>query len=228
MSTEYLYQTLELYIGITLEVQTEDEKRLLLGKVKDIEEEQICLEDYNGNEMPPVMEHAAVILRGLGRGGRILTISGKVTGIEKFQWCIGQLRIVAFDNKRGTFRQQISGTATVTRLSSKDDPNTIPDPANTEKGVDGELLNISATGLCFRGKENYDVGDWLRLSNIHIITEELFTFICQIKWTKESPNGIMYGCQFQELDMQTQNRLFKEIFLAQKQEMKKRRDRSWN
>lgn len=72
--------------------------------------------------------------------------------------------------------------------------------------------------------EHFQIHDYLRLTHVRIIPNELeFTFTCRVRRADTEERGGFYGCEFIELSERGGERLLRDIFVLQRQEIQAKR-----
>ena len=216
MATENLCESLGIYRGMPLELDIGDGERNL-AQIADFGENEVWISAGGGKNLPEVEVQKSVALRGKTTGSDIFALSGIVVEIGATFLRIGRLRIHNDANRRDAFRQTIRSEATVVYMRGK----------HMEKHIRNttcQVMDVSVGGVRIRTKAEYDVNDELELRDFHIASPENYTLKCSVQWKKEGITGNTYGCQFFGLTSRMENALYREIRLAEAQEIRKKRE----
>lgn len=215
MATENLCESLGIYRGMPLELDIGDGERNL-AQIADFGENEIWISAGVGGTLPAVEEQKPVAVRGRTTGSDVFALSGVIVEIGATFLRVGRLRIHNEANRRDSYRQTMRGEATVMFLRGKNSHNHI-------RNMPCQILDISVGGVRIRSKSDYQVNDELQLMNFRIASQELYTFKCSVQWKKEGITGNTYGCQFYGLTSKMEDDLYREIRLAEAQEIRRRR-----
>ncbi len=210
--------------GMLLEVLTEDNRLLLVGKVEwgTGTEVQIC--DSNGMELPYIEYDTEVKLRGFTIAGPF-ELKGKVMGNTKEFWQIEELWSLQAPERREYFRQATSLDAQATRVTRQFQTVSAEEYLQQEEPVPCKILNLSATGVMIRGKAEFEQDDWLLLTGVNVIPgEPEFSFTCRVCWMEERGGIANYGCEFYRLTRNEQDRLIRGILDMQRKNLQARRE----
>lgn len=205
---------------MTVEVLTMENRLNFLGKVDSFRNGAVILRDAKGDELPIAMYNKEVKLRFFqGQGNTVLY--GKVCGSTRLIWKVDRLENKFVKEQRAFFRQRISpNTAGLcSRRAYGRIKATRPAPC--------QVLDISAGGVLIVSKEEYQVGDRLSISGVHLVeADDAFSFVCQVRRAGEKgPGEIPYGCQFETLPPKEQDRLLRAIFVVQREEIRRQKER---
>ena len=215
MATENLCESLGIYRGMPLELDIGDGERNL-AQIADFGENEVWISAGGGKNLPEVEVQKSVALRGKTTGSDIFALSGIVVEIGATFLRIGRLRIHNEANRRDAYRQTMRGEATVMFLRGQHSERHI-------RNMPCQIMDISVGGVRIRSKSDYQVNDELQLMNFRIASQELYTFKCSVQWKKEGITGNTYGCQFYGLTSKMEDDLYREIRLAEAQEIRRRR-----
>lgn len=204
----------QVEIGMLLEVLTEENDVLFRARVTDFDGNSIRIVNDSGEDMPTVVFNTGVKLRG----PQGVVFRGTVCGSSGEMWKLDQLNNLSTEERREFFRQNISVAARVSRVKTKDGA------ASQENKVDCKLLDVSGGGVLVGCNAIYESGDELLIGNAAILPDmESFSFRCVIRRAQKGRFTNLYGCEFLKLQPGEQDRLFKAIFLLQRQEAKRLR-----
>ncbi len=233
MADQQLIQDMGLYVGMSLEVLTENNSLTFWGRISKIEDNSIHIIDVTGDELPPALFNQVLKLRGFMKNMTAILIRGQICGSSPEVWRVDRLEAIQIEEHRAYFRQRIDGNATVMRIN-----HTLPPGeaaiVNRNRGPSGlpcSILDVSAGGLLIQCKERYQVDDSLFLIDAVIVPEvPPFSFACRIRRAKENQKGYLYGCEFQDLSQKEEDRLLQAIFSAQRRELaiQRTREKNWH
>lgn len=216
MATENLCESLGIYRGMPLELDIGEEDARYLAQIADFGENEVCVSAGVGGSLPMVEEQKPISLRGKTSSSDSFALTGVVVEIGAAFLRIGRLRIHSEANRRDAYRQTMRGEATVMFLRGQHSERHI-------RNMPCQILDISVGGVRIRSKSDYQVNDELQLMNFRIASQELYTFKCSVQWKKEGVTGNTYGCQFYGLTAKMEDDLYREIRLAEAQEIRRRR-----
>ena len=94
---------LGLYLGMTLEVLTTENKPIFIGRTTDMDDDAIDIASASGGEVPPVLYNTEIRLRGFLPGMRPIMLSGVVCGSAGHFWRVHQLKSLYVQENRGFF-----------------------------------------------------------------------------------------------------------------------------
>ena len=215
---------LGLYLGMTLEVLTTENKPIFIGRTADMEDDAIDIASASGGEVPPVLYNTEVRLRGFLPGMRPIMLSGVVCGSAKHFWRVHQLKSLYVQENRGFFRQHISVEATVMCVNAIFQPDAGPVPQEKSGTSPCHLLDISGSGLRLSCRRDYDVGDWLFVMDADLWPADApFSFTCRVRRMEDDRLAKVYGCQFEGLEPREQDRLLRAILQIQRRELQMQR-----
>lgn len=210
--------------GMLLEVLTQDNRLLLVGKVDWGQGDTLQLCDCNGMELPYIEYDTEVKLRGFSSAGPFV-LKGQVMGNTKEFWRIENLWSLQSPERREYFRQSSSLEASATRVTRQF--RTVSEEAyqTVEEPVPCRVMNLSASGAMIHARAEFQEGDWISLTGVKVLPEEpAFSFVCHICWMQERGGMADYGCEFYRLSRNEQDRLIRGILDMQRRNLKARRE----
>ena len=216
MATENLCESLGIYRGMPMELDIGDGERHLV-QVADFGENEVWISAGTGGNLPKPEEQKPIALRGKSVSSDFFSLSGIVAEIGATFLRIGRLRIHNEANRRDSYRQAIRSEATVVYMRGR----------HMEKHIRNttcQVMDVSVGGVRIRTKAEYDVNDELELRDFRIASPENYILKCSVQWKKEGITGNIYGCQFFGLTSRMENALYREIRLAEAQEIRKKRE----
>lgn len=207
--------------GMTVEVLTMDNRLTFVGKVERFRNGAITIRESRGGELPPVLYNKEIKLRFF-QGQDSIVIHGKICGSSDQIWKLDRLESRSAKEQRAFFRQRISPNtrAVCARLAAPGKP------ARAER--DCQILDISAGGMLISSQEEYELGDRLLISNVHLARSmDAFSFNCLVRRRGQREMGVIrYGCQFETLPSREQDRLLRAIFIVQREEIRNQKEHS--
>lgn len=206
--------------GMTVKVLTAENKPAFVGKVERYRNGAVTIQEEKGGEVPPVVYNTEVKLSFV-QDGKSGEVHGRVCGSSAKIWKLDRLEAHSAKENRAAFRQSISveAPAKCARLSGAGRPPTPPAPC--------QVLDVSAGGISFSSEEEYAVGDRLSITDVHLVKYgETFRFRCQVRRAGEREDGVVrYGCQFEPLSPREEDLLLEAIFTAQRQQLRRQKDK---
>lgn len=215
MATENLCESLGVYRGMPLVLDIGDGERNL-AQIADFGENEVWISAGASGSLPQAEEQKPIALRGKSTSSDFFSLSGIVVEIGATFLRVGRLRIHNEANRRDSYRQVIRSEATVMFLRGQHSEKHI-------RNMPCQIMDISVGGVRIRSKSDYEVNDELQLMNFRIASQELYTFKCSVQWKKEGITGNTYGCQFYGLTSKMEDELYREIRLAEAEEIRRRR-----
>lgn len=211
----------ELREGMAVEVLNMENSLIFVGKVESYSRGAVVIRESRDGELPPVMYNTEVKLRFFQSNGN-LVLSGKTCGSNGQVWKVDRLESRFTTEQRTFFRQRVGSNveALCARRSSPGRPG--------KKAAPCQVLDVSAGGLLILGHaDEYQVGDRLLVTNMHLVEqEEAFSFSCRVCRMEEREMGMArYGCQFESMGPKEQDRLLRAIFVVQREEIRSKKER---
>lgn len=209
-----------------VEVLDLNNKLIFMGRVETCEQGVLSIREASDLEVPPVFYNDEYKLQYFQRGVASV-VYGKVSGSSKNFWRIEKLRKPYASEQRIYFRQQVrlEGQLILRQTSLLDDKG--KPVGSVGKLLPCEILDISAGGLLLQSKERYAEGDRLEVKELRVLPNEApFTFICRVRRVRQSESQVIqYGCEFQDMSGKEQDRLFRAIFVVQREMIRERKNR---
>lgn len=213
------FHALKIEVGMLLEVLGDGSEVLFRARVRDFDGEFVHIVHHNGGKLPPAIYGTEYKLRGFLPDHQTAFYHATVCGSTDTVWKLGELSCFTGE-RREYFRQNISVEALVKRISLADDTSV------REGAVACQLLDVSGGGISVLCRAAYSVGDRLMVGNAQFTADsEPFSFQCTVRRARETPDGFLYGCQFEHIRPGEQDRLIRAIFLLQREEAKRLRER---
>ena len=218
MLAAYFQDKLGLYNGMMIEVLAGDQEDIKVRTALNrIDDDLLSL----GLERPiAVSVGKKISFRGLADGMRQITMEGEVSECTKTTLEVTGIKVKTVIEKREYFRQKLDNVAVVRRLEDKDG-----EVHEDDKAVSCRVLDISATGIRILCRPQYEQGDRVELTKVCVASETMFAFKGTVRWCEETPGGMMYGCEFDELRPRVEDMLIQEIFALQNKSIQKERNR---
>ena len=210
------------YSGIRVEVMDEDRKLLFIARLSISETGIVQLyqitdfalpEDAeDGEGVPDENTVLPVWMRGyFDLEKTALHMQGDITPAGEGLWKVARFRITERVNDRAFFRQGTSSVGTLHPVGA---------PFGVEMACD--VMNISASGVCFRSIEPFEIGDRLQLRSKLLLDEPPLTVMCEIcRVTEVRKDEFEYGCKFLDLDSVMQDDMARLIVDLQREKMKR-------
>lgn len=216
----------DIYIGMHLEVLDENDNLYFVGKIIDMDNDMILITDPAARDVPPVLYDSEIRLRGFTPGMNMIYGNGRICGATADHWRLNRLDFRRTEDLRGSYRQRMSADATVTLANGIFCPERVK--ADTKcQPIPCRVLDISMSGIRFVCDELLDTGDYVIISGLQITTETEGvpkSFTCHIVRRMENLVGYTYGCELVGLTPHEQERLIRDIFEAQRADLRKRQE----
>lgn len=218
----------DLKVGMRLEMLSEENQTLLYkGVISKTDDECIWVSHADGNEVPPVVYNSRVRLKGYKKGDHILMLCGTVFGSSPLFWKIGQISEFSIFNKRENYRHPVAIVTTARRLPQE--PGESPaeeEPGDEYVAVGTErcaVVNISGGGVLFCCDHRFPVNANVQLGEIKLYPDHPpFTLRCKVLRVNEQEGRYFHGCRFIDINTKEQERMVREIFLLQRDEIRRR------
>lgn len=219
------YAVSELKVGARLEVLSENHTPLLSCVISKTEDECVWVSHAKGESMPSIIYNSRVILKKIiTKDDSILMLYGTILGSNAQIWKIGELSEFSIFNRRENYRQSTDISTTVCYLPQKSEEAEGVDHANTMNQAEKcKVLNISRGGLLFNSKKLFPVNSNVQMGEFCLYPNHPpFTLRCRILHTREWGGKHIHGCCFIELTAKEQERIVQDIFLLQRDEIRRR------
>lgn len=209
--------------GMIVEVLTVKNILTFVGRVRAFNGEVLTIKESMDGELPPVVYNQEVKLRFFQRG-KSLVLRGQVCGSTEWIWRVDRLESQFGAEHRMFFRQNVSLSARVEQLPEGEEPA----PEQTPAAVPCKLMDVSVGGLLLSTRKAFGEGERVRITEAAIAGELApFTFVCRIQRVRQVGGNFLCGCKFEELSIKEEDRLLQAIFIAQRKELHKQRDRGY-
>lgn len=222
------FSELDIRIGMLVEVLTMKNTLTFVGRVKNFSPSAVLtIKEAADAELPPVLYNQEVKLRFF-QEGKSLVLRGQVCGSNQWIWRVDRLESQFGAEHRMFFRQNVDLKAQVAQRTGpmgEGAPGPDSAPQAPEK-FPCQLLDVSVGGLLVRSRKAFQEGDCLQITDA-VITAELgpFSFQCQVQRVQKVGGNYLYGCKFLELSTKDEDRLLQAIFIVQRKDIHKQRDR---
>lgn len=208
----------ELRTGMVVEVLTPTGVPLFRGRIRALGEESLEVQAESGSFLPRAVYGQPVRIQGVQESGAAFVLDGSVGPNAPDFWRVERLRLPRTAQHRDSFRQQ-SGVDGRIYL------------AKTLQGQKRscKVLDISGSGARVVTKALFRPGGVFYLSVPLLPEDPSFIIPCLVKrvqnHAKPGDRTFEYGCQFQDLPSQEQERLVQAIFTLQRKTIQVRRGR---
>ena len=215
-----LRHDLQRCVGLLCEVLTEDNTLLYVGSITNYNyiDYEMQIHIHKGDRPPNgVIYNTPVKVRVRRAGGheQLMIIYGNVLRCAPKFWRIVIEHAVVCKEHRESFRQRVSGSALVAPRRDKESAE--------EEFCPCDLVDISLSGIAFRSRGVYEVGDHLTLSAVQLTKRgHRYTFHCVVRRVQrddEKASWSLYGCSLLDINARTESLLSKDIFKLQAQEL---------
>lgn len=200
---------MEFNSGTRVEVLTPESHLLFVARMRVLEGGVVELRRDTGDPLPQALYNSRIKLRGFQRNSQPFCLMGNVGRSSREFWQIENLEVLQTRESRGFFRQDTDLDARVM-------------PSGHYRGLTPELveckvLDISAGGARVLSRNVYMEGDRFQLQVELLPGERPFTVICKVlRITPRKGYKYEYGCQFEGLSEQEQQRLLGAVFAIQR------------
>lgn len=207
----------ELVSGTKVEVLTTENHLLFVGRMRVLEGGVLELRRDTGDSLPQALYNSKVKLRGFQRNSQPFCMNGTVGKSSRDFWQIENLEVLQNRENRGFFRQN-------TDLEARVMPSGHYRGAGREQ-QECKVLDVSAGGARVLSRNVYLEGDRFQLEAELLPDERPFSVICRVlRVTPRKGFKYEYGCQFEGLSEQEQQRLLRAVFTIQRKILQAQRD----
>lgn len=223
------FDELDIRPGMMVEVLTMKNILTFVGRVRSFSPGGVLtIKEAADEELPPVLYNQEVKLRFFQRD-RSLVLRGQICGSTRLIWRVDRLESQFGAEQRMFFRQNVNLKAEMQ----------FQPPEGEEAAQEGEapaepiptfpctIQDVSVGGLLVSTRQELKEGDRLTISGASIVDEVgPFSFRCRVQRVRRSGANYLGGCKFEELSTKEEDRLLQAIFIAQRKDIHKQRDRS--
>ena len=170
-----------------------------------------------GDPLPQALYNSKVKLRGFQRNSQPFCVTGTVGKSSRDFWQVENLEILQSRENRSFFRQNTELDARVM-------------PSGHYRGTSREMteckvLDVSAGGARILSRNVYLEGDRFQLEAELLPDERPFSVVCQVlRITPRKGFKYEYGCKFEGLSEQEQQRLLRAVFIIQRKMLQAQRE----
>lgn len=199
---------LEFSAGTRVEVLTVENHLLFVARMRVVEGNIIELRRDTDDPLPQALYNSRMKIRGFQKNSQPFCLVGTVGRSSREFWQIENLEVLQTRENRGFFRQNTDLDARVM-------------PSGHYRGLTRELveckvLDISAGGARVLSRNVYMEGDRFQLQ-VELPEERPFSVTCQVlRVTPRKGYKYEYGCKFEGLSEQEQQRLLRAVFTIQR------------
>lgn len=196
---------------------SKDNRVLFIGKVIEADEsaKTIKLVNYRGGDVPWTSIVSGTCIRVLVRrepySGKILLMSGEITlSVNEFLKMHVDL-VIEKDEKRNCFRQNVL------------QESVFISPDNLQKEIPCTIMDISLTGIRLSCEEEFSKGDQIIIPRLKLKNGGKYTHYLQcriLRCSRQGENIRFYGCKFLGLSDRDEEKLLRDIFALQSQEIR--------
>lgn len=210
--------------GMMVEVLTIKNALTFVGRVKMFNGEVLTIKDSMDGELPPVLYNQEVKLRFFQKG-RSLVLRGQICGSTERIWRVDRLEGQFGAENRVFFRQLVDLQARVEQLPEDE---ALSDGQTPSGAVPCKIMDISVGGLMLSSRKPFEEGTRVRITEARIAKELApFSFVCHIQRMHQVGGNFLCGCKFEDLSVKEEDRLLQAIFIAQRKDIHKQRDRGY-
>lgn len=207
----------ELSSGMKVEALTMENHLLFVGRLKVLGGGVLEMRRDTGDPLPQALYNSKVKLRGFQKDSQPFCLTGTVGKSSRDFWQIENLEILQSRENRSFFRQNTDLDGRVM-------------PSGHYRGIGRELveckvLDISAGGARVLSRNVYVEGDRFQLEAELLPDEPPFSVVCRVlRVTPKKGFKYEYGCQFEGVSEQEQQRLLRAVFTIQRKILQAQRD----
>lgn len=221
---EDILDEMDLRVGMMVEVLTVRNILTFVGRVKAFNGEVLTIKESMDGELPPVVYNQEVKLRFFQKG-KSLVLRGQICGSTEWIWRVDRLESQFGAEHRMFFRQNVDLKAQVEQLPEDEAPLTGQAP---QGAVPCRIMDVSVGGLMLSSRKPFEEGVRVRITEAKIAKELApFTFVCRVQRMRQVGGNFLCGCKFEDLSIKEEDQLLQAIFIAQRKELHKQRDRGY-
>lgn len=200
---------LEFNTGTRVEVLTLENHLLFVARMRVVEGNAVELRRDTGDPLPQALYNSKMKIRGFQKNAQPFCLVGTVGRSSREFWQLENLEILQTKENRGFFRQNTDLDARVM-------------PSGHYRGLTPELveckvLDISAGGARVLSRNVYMEGDRFQLQVELLPEEKPFSVTCKVlRVTPRKGYKYEYGCKFEGLSEQEEQRLLQAVFAIQR------------
>lgn len=207
----------EFSSGARVEVLTPENHLLFVGRLRVLGGGVVELRRDTGDPLPQALYNSKVKLRGFQKNSQPFCINGTVGKSSRDFWQVENLEVLQSRENRSFFRQN-------TDLDARVMPSGHYRGAGREI-TDCKVLDISAGGARVLSRNVYVEGDRFQLEAELLPGERPFSVVCQVlRVTPKKGFKYEYGCRFEALSEQEQQRLLRAVFTIQRKILQAQRE----
>lgn len=207
-------------VGCLCEVRKPDNQLVFLGRVQDFDGRAVMVVPTSAREAPPVIfkDEFKLVFRIHERPP--LVWHCEISGSTRWFWKLDCLNPYHREELRSNFRQPVNARAKVLCINPL-----YPGKALREEETYAKLckvLDVSLGGLQLQGQNFFHAGDYLLIMDLFLDPSDRrpFAFTVHVRWKQElGPLDSRYGCAFQPMSVQEEDRLCAAIFSLQRQDI---------
>ena len=197
------------YIDSKCQVMTQENVLFFMGLIEDYieQDEELKISATRSDILPSGVLYNTPIKINIKSNSHVLVIYGVLKRQTNIFWIIQLNKIVKIQEHRSCFRQTLKCKGTIIYTKN-----------NTKTSLECDLLDISLTGISFKSNICFDINEKLTIDNILLYKDckTSYKFNCIIKREfKDENNNTCYGCMFDEMPKEIEDRLCTDIFQLQ-------------
>lgn len=195
-------------VGHLCEVRKPNNTLIFLGRVQNFDGKALSVWPAGGKEAPPVIYNDEFKLVLHIPEKPALVWRGQICGSSSSFWKLDHLSRCHFREQRNNFRQPVSLRANLLCINAL-----YPE---SPRGKDEyfarlcKVVDLSLGGIQLRSQDHYQKNDHLLLMNLWLDQSHTqpFVFTLKVRWVEEiSRNEARYGCSFELMSVQDEDRL---------------------
>lgn len=205
-----------------IEVLDLNNQLIFVGRASEYSGGVLTIREASDQEVPPVLYNTEVKLRYFYKAEN-LVLQGMICGSTSYFWRVDRLEPQFAAQQRTAFRQRIQMK---TWAAPQVEPAGQDGEMTLGKQAQCELMDISVGGLLMKSREKFEKDQVLVFPEVRVMPEEdPYRFVCRICWIAEGPREYSYGCEFQGMSEWEQDRLLRDIFAVQREEIQEKKNR---
>ena len=218
-------ELLESCINSACEIKTMENDLLTPARISAVSEEyglSIEITSLDNRDLPAIAYNLPVKINIFNKEHGLISIGGNVFISNTVFWRITNIEKFGDGERRGFFRIRSSGRGMAYSVSGAD-------PSSLQQ-IDAQpfkLVNVSLSGILIESNAVYNINDDLYVYDMVVNQKGApFSAVCRVKRIDARPDGgILYGCNFEDLNSRESDRLCKAIFDLQREAVYKTRRR---
>lgn len=195
------YINLAELLGLRIEVMTREEKLIFAATLGITPDGNMELRPLATPRLDPSIPRYPVMLRGYqSEKKEAIHINCFISAGKDGNWNIEETEVVGRDNDREFFRLETSIPGEFTAASRRN-----------QAVMMCQIINVSAGGLALITAHPLEIGEKLTIRSVMLESKGIPPMICTVCRCARRKAGIEYGCEFDNLSPQMEEKLVRTV-----------------